>query len=219
MALASLSDIQRAVQLLIPQLDGRMNVLICNAGIMTTPPGLSPDGYEIQWATNFLGHALLTKYSLPILTTTASSFGDARIINTTSEGLMLAPSDKGIVFDDLKTKQEYGFGARWRRYGQSKLAQVLYTSQLAQRHPTVSFTAIHPGVVRTDLVSKLGWADWLLVYAIAKVMKPEDGCKNSMWGVTAPREAIQNGAYYSPIAEPGKQTKWMQDEDLGNRLW
>lgn len=132
---------------------------------------------------------------------------------------MLAPSDKGIVFDDLKTKQEYGFGARWRRYGQSKLAQVLYTSQLAQRYPTVSSTAIHPGVVKTDLVSKLGWADWLLVYAIAKVMKPEDGCKNSMWGVTAPREAIQNGAYHSPIAEPGKQTKWTQDEDLGNRLW
>jgi hypothetical protein len=46
----------------------------------------------------------------------------ARIINTTSEGLMLAPSEKGIVFDDLKTKREYGFGARWRRYGQSKLA-------------------------------------------------------------------------------------------------
>ncbi|KAG9527479.1 hypothetical protein KCU93_g5179, partial [Aureobasidium melanogenum] len=47
----------------------------------------------------------------------------------------------------------------------------------------------------------------------------EDGCKNSMWGAIAPREAIQNGAYYSPIAEPGKQTKWTQDEDLGNRLW
>ncbi|KAG9603599.1 hypothetical protein KCU77_g2548, partial [Aureobasidium melanogenum] len=217
--LASLSDIQRAVQLLIPQLDGRLDVLICNAGIMATPPGLSPDGYEIQWATNFLGHALLTKYLLPILTTTASSFGDARIINTTSEGLMLAPTDKGIVFGDLKTKQEYGFGARWRRYGQSKLAQVLYTSQLAQRYPTVSSIAIHPGVVGTDLVSKLGWADWLLVYATAKVIKPEDGCKNSMWGATVPRKAIQNGAYYSPIAEPGKQTKWTQDEDLGNRLW
>ncbi|KAG9849686.1 hypothetical protein KCU98_g4779, partial [Aureobasidium melanogenum] len=45
--LASLSDIQRVVQLLIPQLDGRLDVLICNAGIMATPPGLGPDGFEI----------------------------------------------------------------------------------------------------------------------------------------------------------------------------
>lgn len=159
MDLASLSDVRRAVQQLIPQLDSRLDVLICNAGIMATPPGLSPDGYEIQWATNFLGHALLTNLLLPILNTTASTCGDARIINTTLEGLMLAPIDKGIVFEDLKTKQEYGFGARWRRYGQSKLAQVLYTNQLAQKYPKLSSIAIHPGVVGTDLVSSLGWAD------------------------------------------------------------
>ncbi|KAI4718305.1 hypothetical protein E4T48_05509 [Aureobasidium sp. EXF-10727] len=219
MDLASLSDIKRSVELLIPQLDGRLDVLICNAGIMAAPPGLSTDGYEIQFAINFLGHALLTQYLLPTLTATASSHGDARIVNTTSEGLMLAPSEKGIVFSDLKTKQEYGFGARWRRYGQSKLAQVLYTTQLAQRHPTVSTIVIHPGVVGTDLVKTLGWADRLLVYATAKITTPEDGCKNSMWGATAPREDVENGAYYSPIAEPGKQAKWIKDQDLGDELW
>lgn len=124
-----------------------------------SPVKSSLDGYEIQCATNFLGHASLTKYLLPILTTTASSSVDARIINTTSEGLMLAPSGERIAFEDLKTKQEYGFGARWRRYGQSKLAQVLYATQLARRHPTVPSIAIHPGVVATDLTSKLEWAD------------------------------------------------------------
>ncbi|KAK6002017.1 hypothetical protein QM012_002507 [Aureobasidium pullulans] len=166
---------------------------------MATPPGLSLDDYEIQWATNFLGHASLTKLLLSTLTATASSLRDALIINTTSEGLMLAPSGKDIVFDDLKTKQEYGFGVRWRRYGQSKLAQVLCTSQLAQHHPTVSSIAIHPGVVGTDLVSSLGWADKLLVYATSKVLKPEDGCKNSMWGATAPREAVENGMYVEDL--------------------
>ncbi|KAI6914802.1 hypothetical protein KC318_g5081 [Hortaea werneckii] len=180
MDLASLHDTQRAFRLLEPQLDGRLDIVVCNAGIMCAPPSLSPEGYEIQWATNYLGHALLIQFSLPFLTRTASSYGDARVVNITSEGLMLAPADKGIVFDDLKTKQEYGFGARWKRYGQSKLAQVLYTSQLAQRNPTLSVIAIHSGVVCTDLVKTLGLADRLLVYATSTVISPEDGCKNSM---------------------------------------
>lgn len=117
---------------------------------------------------------------------------------------MLAPSGKGIAFDELKTKQEYGFGARWRRYGQSELAQVLCTSLLAQKYPTESSIAIHPGIFGTNLVSNSEWADWLLVYVTAKLLTPEDGCKNSIWGATAPREVVENGAYYSPIAEPGK---------------
>ncbi|KAI7155708.1 hypothetical protein KC349_g6758 [Hortaea werneckii] len=194
MDLASLQDTQRAFRLL-EQLGGRLDILVCNAGIMCASPGLSSEGYEIQWANNYLGHALLIQLLLPLLNRTASSYGDARIVNITSEGLMLAPADKGIVFDDLKTKQECGFGARWKRYGQSKLAQVLYTSQLAQRNPTLSITiAIRPGVVGTDLVKTLGLANH-------------------------PRQFIENGAYYSPIAQPGKQTRWTKDGDLAEKLW
>lgn len=59
------------------------------------------------------------------------------------------------------------------------LAQVLYTSQLAQQNPALSIIAIHPGVVGTDLVKTLGLADRLLVYATSTVMSLEDGCKNS----------------------------------------
>ncbi|KAI7189129.1 hypothetical protein KC316_g1710 [Hortaea werneckii] len=186
---------------------------------MCVPPGSSPGGYEIQWATNYLGHALLIQLLLPLLTRTASTYGDARIVNITSEGLMLAPADKGIVFDDLKTKQECGFGARWKRYGQTKLAQVLYTSQLAQRNHTLSIIAIYPGVVGTDLVKTLGLADRLLVYATSTVMSTEDGCKISLWGATVPRQSIENGAYYSLTAEPGKQTRWTKDGDLAEKLW
>ncbi|RMX81116.1 hypothetical protein D0869_07060 [Hortaea werneckii] len=205
--------------LLEPQLDGRLDILVCNVGIMCVPPGSSPGGYEIQWATNYLGHALLIQLLLPLLTRTASTYGDARIVNITSEGLMLAPADKGIVFDDLKTKQECGFGARWKRYGQTKLAQVLYTSQLAQRNHTLSIIAIYPGVVGTDLVKTLGLADRLLVYATSTVMSTEDGCKISLWGATVPRQSIENGAYYSLTAEPGKQTRWTKDGDLAEKLW
>ncbi|RMY54542.1 hypothetical protein D0863_13599 [Hortaea werneckii] len=219
MDLASLHDIQRAFRLLEPQFYGRLDILVCNTGIICAPPSLSPEGYEIRWATNYLGHALLIELLLPLLTRTASSYGDARVVNITSEGLMLAPADKSIVFDELKTKQEYGFGARWKRYGESKLSQVLYTSQIAQQNPTLSITAIHPGVVGTDLVKMLGLADRRLVYATSTVISPEDGCKNSLWGATAPTQSIENGAYCSPIAEPGKQTRWTKDGDLAEKLW
>jgi NAD(P)-dependent dehydrogenase (short-subunit alcohol dehydrogenase family) len=218
MDLASLGDVQASTTKLAAMLEDRLDLLICNAGIMATPPGLSPDGYEIQWATNHLGHALLIKHLLPTLTTTAQAHGDARVVSLTSEGLMLAP-EGGIIFRDLKTTQDYGFGARWRRYGQSKLANVLYAQQLAERYPEVSFVAIHPGVVGTDLVSSLGFLDRMFVYATSTIMKPEDGCKSPLWGATVPRSAFTNGGYYCPVGEVGKPTKWTQDKKLSEELW
>lgn len=219
MDLASLSDCQRAITALKPSLNNRLDILICNAGIMAVPPKLSPDGYEIQWATNHLGHALLIKHMIPYLRSTADNHGDARVVSLTSEGLFLAPADEGIVFKDLKTTQDYGFGGRWKRYGQSKLANALYVAQLAKHEPAISSIAIHPGVVGTDLVKTLGFADRLLVYATSNVLKPEDGCKNALWGATADRKDFVNGGYYRPIAEPGKQTKWLKSEELAARLW
>jgi NAD(P)-dependent dehydrogenase (short-subunit alcohol dehydrogenase family) len=218
MDVASLDAIQHAVASLLPQLDGRLDLLVCNAGIMATPAGLSVDGYEIQWATNYLGHALLVKLLLPCLLSTQARFEEARIVTLTSEGMMLAPRD-GIMFNDLKTKQDFVFGGRWKRYAQSKLANVLYASQLAKQYPNLTSIAIHPGVVGTDLVSNLGLADRLLVYTTSRIVKPEDGCKNSLWAATVARRSLENGAYYSPIAEPGKRTKFSHDEKLAEKLW
>ncbi|RMY85346.1 hypothetical protein D0861_06491 [Hortaea werneckii] len=113
---------------------------------------------------------------------TASSNGNAHVVNIASEGLI----------------------ARWKRCGQSKLAQVLYTFPPAQRCATLSISAVHSGVVGTDLVKTLGIAGRLLVYATSTVVTPEDGCKNPVWGAIARRQSVENGAYHSPVAEPGK---------------
>ena len=122
---------------------------------MASPPALSTDGYEIQFATNFLGHALLIKHFLPLLLSTASAHGDARIVSLTSTGFTVAPRNHGIVFSDLRTTQNYEFGAKWTRYGQSKLAILLYTAKLARRYPVLSTAIVHPGVIATDLVTSL----------------------------------------------------------------
>jgi len=122
---------------------------------MASSPALSTDGYEIQFATNFLGHALLIKHFLPLLLSTASAHGDARIVSLTSTGFTVAPRNHGIVFSDLRTTQNYEFGAKWTRYGQSKLAILLYTAKLARRYPVLSTAIVHPGVIATDLVTSL----------------------------------------------------------------
>ena len=95
----------------------RLDVLINNAGIMATPTGTTEDGYEIQFGTNHMGHALLTKLLLPTLLATVKQPGaDVRIVNLTSEGHNLAPSG-GIIFDKAKLDAQ----GTWARYGQSSM--------------------------------------------------------------------------------------------------
>jgi NAD(P)-dependent dehydrogenase (short-subunit alcohol dehydrogenase family) len=93
-----------------------LDILICNAGIMAVPAGLSKDGYEIQFATNCLRHAMLIKQLLPNLMKTAEKPGsDVRIILLTSVGWRGHPKD-GIQFSTLNTVQDSLLG-RWVRYG------------------------------------------------------------------------------------------------------
>lgn len=216
----SLDTVHRAMEDCVPSMNGRLDLLICNAGIMATPPGLSTDGYEIQWATNHLGHALIIKHLLPVLRSTAKTQGDARIVSVTSSGISLAPADVGIVFDDLKTTQEtLGFISHWKRYGQSKLANILYTSELVHRFPSLSGLSVHPGISATDLVHRLRWPDRLLVYATCRVVTPDQGCENSLWAATVDRDVFENGGYYFPVGEPPVSSKWVVDAKLAAQLW
>jgi len=89
---------------------------MCNAGIMASPPALSKDGYEIQFATNHLGHAMLIQELLPLMLTTAKSpSSDVRIVCLTSDGWKGHPAN-GVSFSTIKTTQDGAFGG-WIRYG------------------------------------------------------------------------------------------------------
>ncbi|OJJ95150.1 hypothetical protein ASPACDRAFT_48254 [Aspergillus aculeatus ATCC 16872] len=98
------------------------------------------DGYEIQFGTNHLGHALLIQKLPPQLQATAAEGHDVRV----------------IAFDSLRTTQEYPIFAGWIRYGQSKLANLLYARELAHRYPELSSISLTHGVVNTGLVGSLG---------------------------------------------------------------
>jgi len=188
---------------------------------MASSPALSTDGYEIQFATNFLGHALLIKHFLPLLLSTASAHGDARIVSLTSTGFTVAPRNHGIVFSDLRTTQNYEFGAKWTRYGQSKLAILLYTAELARRYPALSTAIVHPGVIATDLVTSLNWVDRSIVYLtnINKMVSAEQGVLNGIWACTVPRERLSSGAFYEPVGQLGTHSKWSEDAVLAGELW
>lgn len=136
---------------------------MANVGIMAAP-GLTKDGYEMHFGVNHMSHALLIQRLLPVLKETANAHGDARVIIMSSLGFVLAPFFQGIVFGDLKTEQDYMFLGPLQRYGQSKLANMLYGRELARRYPKVTTIVIHSGEVNTSLVLNLSGISGYIVY-------------------------------------------------------
>jgi NAD(P)-dependent dehydrogenase (short-subunit alcohol dehydrogenase family) len=198
---------------------------MCNAGIMATPASMSKDGYEIQFATNHMGHALLIKNLLPTLLNTASQpNADVRIINLASVAYNSAPP-AGIEFSKLKTKGA-NFGAfyapnKWLCYGQSKLANVLYPTELAARYPSITSVSVHPGFIKTELHAHEGFVDRQIVNMIAdKWLSAEQGAYTQTWAATTAKNNLENGAYYEPIGvKTVPKTKQSKDKGLARQLW
>ncbi|KAF2973289.1 hypothetical protein GQX73_g402 [Xylaria multiplex] len=200
----------------------RLDVLVCCAGIMAKPAGVTKDGYEVHFATNQLGHSLLVRKLMPLLEKTAALPGaDARVVMVTSVAWKGTPSG-GIQFDKLHSEQDLPVLGPWMRYGQSKLANLLYARELAERYPNVLSFAIHPGVVKTSLVTDLTWSQKLLVYLpnIGQMLTPEQGTYNLLWAITAKKERIQKGGFYMPVGKlSDEKTKASEDPALRKKLW
>lgn len=104
----------------------RLDILMCNAGIMAAPPKLSKDGFEMQFATNHLAHAMIIQHLLPILQQTAEAPGsDVRVVCLTSEGWGGHPR-KGILFSQLRTPMDMVLGP-WIRYGYVEHCDLIKT--------------------------------------------------------------------------------------------
>ena len=188
---------------------------------MGVPPALTKDGYEVQFGTNHLGHALLIKLLMPTLERSAQEpASDARVVIITSEAFIMHPSE-GIVFKDLRTVQTFVLGGGWRRYGQSKLANMLYAAELARRYPSITTVSVHPGVIATGLVTGLSLVNQVslrLLY-IGRMVTIEEGVKNQLWAATTERKNLVNGTYYAPVGVPGKHYRMSKDVNLARELW
>jgi len=202
-----------------------LDILICNAGIMAAPPALTKDGYEMQFGVNYLAHALFVKLFLPLLLESANlPDSDVRVVIMTSLGYRMAPKS-GVDFKNIKTTQDTGPGAPWMRYGQSKTADLLLAKELAKRYPQITSTSIHPGVVKTGLLSNLSFGAKTVVYLGCfvqgiKMIESDEGCYNMLWAATGDKTGIVNGELYEPVGILSKtNSKPRSNPKLPGELW
>ncbi|KAE9377839.1 oxidoreductase [Stipitochalara longipes BDJ] len=221
--LGSLASVQRAAKQIISS-NQRLDILLCNAGILNAPLSLSEDGYEIHFAVNYVGHTLLIKLLLPLLLKTTEIQPDVRVILLASSGYRFH-DPRGIIFKDLKTTQQnltlLGLFGGMLRYFQSKLAIILYTVELAHRYPMIKVVAVHPGIVDTPLTPHWVKANILMRFITAGgeggLKKPEEGSWNQLWAATG--SGVVSGEYYEPIGKLGTRTKKSKDKKLCDELW
>ncbi|KAI1123482.1 putative short-chain dehydrogenase [Nemania abortiva] len=207
----------------------RLDILMCNAGIMYKPPGLSQDGYEITFATNHLAHALIIKQLLPTLLKTAKDpDADVRLISLTSVGWFGHPTD-GISFSTLRTTQDSMFLGKLKRYAQSKLANIVYAAEVARRYPSIMALSVHPGIVHTDLTNNLKLSEKIGAYAAnlwtagaITFMEEDQGCLSQLWvAAGARRNQLVNGAYYRPVGVMSNSDldSVATSEEFARKLW
>jgi len=206
----------------------RLDMLIANAGIMNVAPATTAEGFEVQFGTNYLGHAILLRLLLPTMLRTAKDpCTDVRLVTLSSYGHTMHPPG-GIVFDQLRTADA---GTGWQRYGQSKLADILLAKAMAKRYPQITSVSVHPGLVMTGLADR-SEPSWLgRLFSIVKytpfMKSSETGAHNTLWAATTSKSDLVNGGYYTPVGNAGRigafgeagMDEMVNDEDLADRLW
>jgi len=196
-----------------------LHLLVNNAGIAMTERVLTVDGYESTLAVNHLAPFLLTH----LLRERLLASGPARIVNVASDAHRFVPG--GFDFADPMAERGFRFPKAvtgMRVYGLSKLANILFTFELARRleGTRVTTNAVHPGGVATRLgTNNPGLLGKLLPLAMRPFFKtPAQGAETSLYVATAPELANTNGRYFADSKEH-QPTSAARDAGAARRLW
>ena len=189
----------------------RIDVLINNAGTVFTRRTLTEDRLEATFAVNYLSAFLLTNLLLDLLEKSAP----ARVVNVASNGHYGGTLD----FDDLGFEQGYQI---MRAYSRSKLAEVLFTRELARRLTGTGVTAncVHPGAVATKIWDRAP-AFTQPFFAVAKriaMISPAAGAETIVYLAASPEVAQQSGLYFEKN-RPKSPSRLAQDDAVAIRLW
>ena len=199
---------------------GDVDLLINNAGVMIPPLTRTADGFELQFGTNHLGHFALANLLLPQVT--------GRVVTVSSD----AHKGGAIDFDDLNWERKSY--RRWRAYGQSKLANLLFTSELQRRltqaGSTVKATAAHPGYAATNLQSHSG--SRLMAFAMERIgnrVLAQDAAGGALPTLYAAVADIPGDSFAGPSGPFGlglrgaptlvARSAAARDEQVARRLW
>ncbi len=175
----------------------RLDVLLNNAGASFSQFQTSADGYEMTFALNHFSYYLLSNLLLDILQLTAREHGEARIINVSSSAHRGAALPADLSLDDLRDKSKFG---SFRNYGASKLANLLFTYELARRleETDVTVNALHPGFVNTGLGHNMTGPMLIFLKLMQKLIgrSPEKGAETLVYLACSPEAEGINGKYW-----------------------
>jgi NAD(P)-dependent dehydrogenase (short-subunit alcohol dehydrogenase family) len=211
--LASLASVEQGAAELAGRAE-RLDVLVNNAGLVLTDRRLSVDGYEMTLAVNHLGPFYLTLLLADRLVASAP----ARVVNVASTAHKGAR--KGLDFDDLQSSTRY---RGMRVYSASKLANILFTTELARRLAPSGVTAncLHPGTVHTGYGrdgDTHGFLTFGLKISSGFFLSPEKGARTSVYLATSPAVAGTSGAYFVRCKEK-KASAAARDAAAASQLW
>ncbi|KAJ4751833.1 NAD(P)-binding Rossmann-fold superfamily protein [Rhynchospora pubera] len=199
-----------------------LNILINNAGIMACPFQLSKDGIELQFATNHLGHFLLTNLLLEKMKLTAKQTGiKGRIVNVSSSAHRRSDGSR-LDLEKLNDQSRY---KPFSAYSDSKLANILHANKLTRRlqeeGSLVTANSVHPGVIPTNIVRYLDLK--APVSVLLGLVKPffkniPQGAAITCYLALHPKVKDVSGKYFKNSNET-LPTKYARDTDLENHLW
>jgi NAD(P)-dependent dehydrogenase (short-subunit alcohol dehydrogenase family) len=192
----------------------RLHVLVNNAGVVNSKRKLTIDGLELTFALNHLGYFLLTNLLLAEIKASGTPERKARIVNVSSE----AQAAGVINFGDLQLEKNYG---ELRAYAQSKLANILFTYELARRLKGTNVTAnvLHPGVVRTNFAGdSTGLFGILIKLGRVFEISAEKGARTPVYLASSPEVEGISGQYFSN-KKPRKSSRISYDQTAQELLW
>ncbi|WP_319463638.1 SDR family NAD(P)-dependent oxidoreductase [Micromonospora sp. RTP1Z1] len=205
--------------------DGPLHILVNNAGIMASPEMRTPQGWEMQFATNHLGHFALATGLRPAL----AAAGGARIVSVSSSAHLRSP----VVFEDIHFQQRPY--EPWAAYGQSKTANVLFAVEISRRWADdgILSNALMPGAIRTNLQRYVTDEDLARLRAESgggttpSWKNTEQGAATSVLVATSPLLDGVGGRYFEDCQEAGPNQSgtrtgyapYARDPEAAERLW
>jgi NAD(P)-dependent dehydrogenase (short-subunit alcohol dehydrogenase family) len=215
---------QASVRALTGAWEGPLHILVGNAGVMASPEAHTPEGWELQFATNHLGHFALATGLHGAL----AAAGGARVVSVSSSGHLVSP----IVFEDIHFR-ERPYDA-WSAYGQSKTANILFAVEATRRWAGdgITVNALMPGGIRTNLQRYVSDEDIERARARAggggaRWKTPEQGAATSVLVAASPLLDGVGGRYFEDCNEaepnqPGTRhgvAPYALDPEAAQRLW
>ncbi|KAF2832793.1 NAD(P)-binding protein [Ophiobolus disseminans] len=227
--LNSLASVRKFADQFLQASDNKLNILINNAGVMTTPEGLTQDGFETQFGTNHLAHFLLFQLVKSALLTSSTPEFQSRVVALSSLGHRYFPPK----MENLMLTGEYDAN---HAYAHSKTANIWFANEIERRYGSQGLHAhsLHPGGIWTGLqvhVPSELLEGWRKVPAVQAMMKSvEQGAATTVWAALAKVWEGKGGRYLedcqvsSPVEEGYQLTdkgyeKWAYDAENAAKLW